>query len=110
MTIRIDEGLRRRFMKTRIILWSLSLCLFGLAWHETRAYARLLHLWSVLFLLACVAGLFFEAFVKRGYRCTECGRRLAGPDTRPAGDRMEYVYPCESCGFLWRTKTYAPND
>jgi len=109
MQEQIDHHYRRRGWKIRIPLWLLNLLIFAVlfykGWKQERDW-----FWIAAFMLAALAGLGFETWLKRSYRCPQCGLRLGKPRILPKDGNSEYVYDCGNCAIAWRTRTYVPRD
>jgi len=63
-----------------------------------------------VFIGLVLIGLVFEAWLKRSYKCPECGKVMGKPRIDESDQGREFVYACESCEIRWRTRTYVPDS
>lgn len=80
--------------------------LFGIA---ANIETERLPFWIAGLLLLVLAGLCFELWLHRSYRCPDCGKRLPPPTVAIQDGEKEYVHFCESCDITWKTRTSPPD-
>jgi DNA-directed RNA polymerase subunit RPC12/RpoP len=108
MQEQVDHNYRFRGWGIKAPLWLLTLLTFAIVAYKAWRRSEWDWLGIAVFVGLVVAGLGFEAWLQRAYRCPRCGLRLGAPRVQPEEGRSEYVYDCAACGITWRTRTYVP--
>jgi hypothetical protein len=108
MKERIDQSYRFRGWQISVPLWIITLISFLWSAYSIWAKDELTWLSIISFIVSVIAGLSFSAWLKRTYRCPECGSALGKPEVDETNE--EYYYECGKCRIRWRTRTYLPDS
>ena len=109
MQEQVDPNYRWRGWRVRVPLWLFTLFAFVGVARVLAGRSRGNWFWLVAFVLLSVCGLSYETWLKRSYRCPQCGKRLGPPRLIKHERSGEYVHDCPDCGVTWRTLTFVPD-
>ena len=100
MIVKTDKRYWRRGFKTKLLFFFLSVVLFILGFQA--AGESVLNHYMVGFLLAVLAMIALEIFLKFTYKCPDCRSRLKR--SRMDDNReYEYYHECQTCQIRWYT-------
>ena len=107
MIDKVDQQYRFRGWMIQVPFWILSLFLFLRLAYQVWVNDQWDFLLLILFVSSVLVGLVYRAWLKRSYKCPECGELLGKPSM--SAENREYNYECKSCGIQVLIKEATPH-